>query len=68
MGGRRPLVKLDVQNGGGIGRCATREGRVIVHAACNAARNVAASDAFDAAVKIAFLSAFRTESHARYRA
>ena len=43
--------------------CDTREGRA-AHAPWNPARNVAAFDAFDAAVKIAFLSAFRTESHA----
>jgi len=43
--------------------CRLRRG----HHLGSALRNAAASEAFDAAVKIAFLSAFRTESHdARY--
>ena len=41
--------------------------RRAAHAPCRAARNVAASDALDAAVKIAFLSAFMIASQdARY--
>jgi hypothetical protein len=37
-------------------------GTVDTHPLCNAARKAAASDAFDAPAKIAFLSAFMTPS------
>ena len=55
-----PFVKL-------LPVASSRSTRRTAHAPCGAARNAAASDAVDAAVKIAFLSAFNTGSQdARY--
>jgi transposase len=69
----RPLLPEMPLGNGGVSALSTstpncflshrrRPTRRAAHATCRAARNAAASDALDAAVKIAFLSAFNTAS------